>query len=187
MIRQSPLYDVLSILDSFNSAFNQSTRLPLQSTRSGSGSNGELTMGMLVDCYATGDHAVVLAAMPGIHPEDANVSVDKDTLTITGKVSGERKQQDEKGNPVAWYLSEIPRGSFERRITLPFPIDEERVEAQFSNGMLRIVLPKLEASKPRKVSLQVMESRFPEIAVESGQGNQDGETESTRPEKQKTA
>ena len=187
MIRQSPLYDVLSILDSFNSAFNQSTRLPLQSTRSGSSSNGELTMGMLVDCYATGDHAVVLAAMPGIHPEDANVSVDKDTLTITGNVSGERKQQDEKGDPVAWYLSEIPRGSFERRITLPFPIDEERVEAQFSNGMLRIVLPKLEASKPRKVSLQVMESRFPEIAVESGQSNQDGETESTRSEKQKTA
>jgi HSP20 family protein len=171
MIRQSPLYDVLSILDSFNSAFNQSTRLPLQSTRSTSGSNGELTMGMLVDCYATNDHAVVLAAMPGIHPDDANVSVDKDTLTITGSVSGERKQQDEKGDPVAWYLSEIPRGSFERRITLPFPIDEERVEAQFSNGMLRIVLPKLEASKPRKVSLQVMESRFPEIAVESGQGS----------------
>jgi HSP20 family protein len=171
MIRQSPLYDVLSILDSFNSAFNQSTRLPLQSTRSTSSSNGELTMGMLVDCYATNDHAVVLAAMPGIHPDDANVSVDKDTLTITGSVSGERKQQDEKGDPVAWYLSEIPRGSFERRITLPFPIDEERVEAQFSNGMLRIVLPKLEASKPRKVSLQVMESRFPEIAVGSGQGS----------------
>ncbi len=173
MIRQSPLYDVLSILDSFNSAFNQATRLPLQSNRSTSSSNGDLTMGMLVDCYATNDHAVVLAAMPGIHPDDASVSVDKDTLTITGKVSGERKQQDEKGDPVSWYLAEVPRGSFERSITLPFPIDEEGVEAQFSNGMLRVVLPKLEASKPRKVSLQVMESRFPEITVGSGQGSKE--------------
>jgi hypothetical protein len=56
------------------------------------------------------------------------------------------------------------------------------VEAQFSNGMLRIVLPKLEASKPRKVSLQVMESRFPEIAVGSGQDS--SKTESGKSEKQ---
>ena len=171
MIRQSPLYDVLSILDSFN----QATRLPSQSGRSGAGSNGEVASGMLIDCYATSDHAVVLAALPGIHPDDANVSVDKDTLTISGSISGERKQQDEQGDPVAWYLAEIPRGSFERRITLPFPIDEDNVEAQFSNGMLRIVLPKLEASKPRKVSLQVMESRFPEIAVESGKDRQESQ------------
>ncbi len=165
MIRHSPLYDVLSVLDSFN----QATRLPMQSNRSSQSSNGENGWGMLIDCYATNDQAVVLAALPGIHPDDTNVSVDQDTLTITGVVTGGRKQQDEQGDPVTWYLSEIPRGSFERRITLPFQIDEEHVEAQFSNGMLRIVLPKLEASKPRKVSVQVMESRFPEIAVESGE------------------
>lgn len=165
MIRHSPLYDVLSVLDSFN----QATRLPLQPTRSSTSTNGDTGFGMLIDCYATNDHAVVLAALPGIHPEDTNVSIDKDTLTITGNVSGDRKQQDEQGQPVAWYLSEIPRGSFERRITLPFQIDEDKVEAQFSHGMLRIVLPKLEASKPRKVSVQVMESRFPEIAAETSE------------------
>lgn len=182
MIRRSPLYeDFASLLNTMD----QMTRLPLQlGGRPSTTSNGEFTTGMLVDCYATNDHAVVLAAMPGIHPDDANVSVDKDTLTITGSISGERRQQDEQGDPVAWYLSEIPRGSFERRITLPFPIDEERVEAQFSNGMLRVVLPKLEASKPRKISLQVMEQRFPEIQVGSGQ---DSNKESGKSDKQQTS
>ena len=164
MIRHSPLYDVLSVLDSFN----QATRLPMQSAKSNMGSNGETGWGMLIDCYATNDQAVVLAALPGIHPDDTNVSVDNDTLTITGNVTGGRKQQDEQGDQVTWYLSEIPRGSYERRITLPFQIDEEHVEAQFSNGMLRIVLPRLEASRPRQISVQVMENRFPEIAGESG-------------------
>ena len=172
MIRHSPLYDVLSVLDSFN----QATRLPMQSTRGASGSNGDTGWGMLIDCYATNEQAVVLAALPGIHPDDTNVSVDSDTLTITGNVSGGRKQQDEQGDAVTWYLSEIPRGSFERRITLPFQIDEEHVEAQFSHGMLRIVLPKLEASRPRQISVQVMESRFPEITGESRQENEADKT-----------
>lgn len=163
MIRHTPFYDVLSAFDTFN----QATRLPAQRMRSGTTSPGVRSSGMLIDCYTTPDYAVVIASMPGIHPDDVDVSVNKDTLTIHGSVSGDRRQQDEHGDPVTWYLSEIPRGTYERRLKLPFPIEEDGVEAQFANGMLRIVLPKMEAAKPRSISVEVLESRFPEIAAEA--------------------
>lgn len=166
MIRQTPFLNLLSMFD----AVSPTTVLPVQVTRSRTTSPGissNARSGMPIDCYATNDHAVVLASLPGVHPDDVSVTVNEDTLIISGSVMSDRKQQDAQGDPVTWYMSEIPRGMYERRIRLPFPIQEEGVEAQFSNGMLRIVLPKLEAAKPHRVTVQVLESRFPEISADS--------------------
>lgn len=164
MIRQSPRHDVFSLFDSIA----QSTMFPVQVTRTGpTTSRSASRTGMPIDCYASDDHAVVLASVPGVHPDDISVSVNKNMLTISGAVMSDRKQQDEHGETVTWYMAEIPRGMYERTLKLPFPVDEDRVEAQFSNGMLRVVLPRLEATKPRRISVQVMESRFPEIAAET--------------------
>lgn len=166
MNRPTPLYDFLNLFD----AMAPSSMLPVRVTRAQSQSRGTgLSNGstMPVDCYATNDHAVVLASMPGIHPDDIAVTVKKDMLTITGSISGDRKRQDENGDPVTWYLSEIQRGQWERHIRLPFPIEEDGVEALFSNGMLRVVLPKVESAKPQQISVQVLDGRFPEIAAKT--------------------
>lgn len=165
MIRQTPFLDIFSAFD----ALDQATTLPLRS-RSRSRMPRLTATSMPIDVYETTDHAVVLASMPGIHPDNVNVSVEKDTLTISGSVAGERKQEDEHGEPVTWYMAEIPRGSYERRVQLPFVIDESKVEAEFSNGLLRIRLPKMEAAKPRRIPVNVMgEKPFAELSADTSE------------------
>ncbi len=165
MIRQSQYSDLFNLFD----AFSQSM-FPVRVTRSEPSSMGSASRtGMPIDCYATEDEAVVLASVPGIHPDDITVSVNEDILTISGSVMSNRVQEDKNGKPVTWYTSEIPRGTYERRIRLPFPIDEGKVEAQFAHGMLRIVMPKHEESKPRRITVQVLENKFPEIAEKTSE------------------
>lgn len=164
MIRQSPFQDIYSLFDSMI----PDTMLPARRTRLG---DSLQSTGMPIDCYATEEQAVILASVPGISPDDISVSVKKDTVTITGSLTGERKQEDEHGRPVTWYLSEIPRGSYERQLRMPFMIDEEAVEAQFAHGMLRIVLPRADKASAHKINVKVMEERFPEIAVAENSAN----------------
>lgn len=159
MIRQHPFQEIYSLFDSMI----PDTMLPT-SRRPRLGSSA-LTAGMPIDSYATEDQAVVLASVPGIPPEDISVSVKKDTVTITASTPGERQREDEHGKPVTWYMSEIPRGSYERQLRLPFVVDEAQVEAQFANGMLRIVLPRAEKASARKIDVKVQNGRFPEIAA----------------------
>jgi HSP20 family protein len=175
MIRQTPFLDILSAFDTLDRASTSSARSG-RTRVSAPRASSTVRTGMPIDCYASSDHAVVLASLPGIHPDDVSVSVEDDTLTITGSVTGERKQQDEHGEAVTWYMAEIQRGSYERRIRLPFPIEESKVEAQFSHGLLRIKLPKQEAAKPRRIPVQVLEQRFAEIAADSD----DGQSESVK-------
>ncbi len=161
--RNTPFYDILSAFD----ALDQATSLPRRSRRK-AGNTHTAQSSMPVDLYVTNDHAMVLASMPGMHPENVEVSVEKDTLTIAGSLSADRKQEDEHGEPVTWYMAEIPRGEYERRIRLPFEIDESTVEAGFSNGLLRIKLPKLEVSKPRRIPVTVTsEQQVAELAADN--------------------
>lgn len=171
MIRNTPFYDILSAFD----ALDQATSFPRRSRRR-SGLMHSTQSSMPIDLYVTSDHAMVLASMPGMHPENVDVSVEKDTLTIAGSLSADRKQEDEHGDPVTWYMAEIPRGQYERHIRLPFEIDESAVEAEFSNGLLRIKLPKLEASKPRRIPVNVMGERFAELTADSEESETETET-----------
>lgn len=172
MMRPTPFTDVFSLVDAVTEAAIPRVRV----VRSGSAQSDTAraaTWGMPVDCYTTDDHAVVLAAMPGVHPDDINVSVHKDVLSITGSVSSDRKQHDKDGAPVTWYLSEIQRGQYERRIKLPFAVEEDGVEAQFSNGLLRIELPKVEAAKPRRIHVRLLDTPLQEISAETFESSAD--------------
>lgn len=162
MIRQHPFQDIYSLFDSMI----PDTMMPARRTRF---SDTVQSTGMPLDVYATDEQAVVLASVPGMSPEDLNVTVKKDTVTISGSLKGERRQEDEQGKPVTWYFSEIPRGSYERQLRMPFAIAEDKVEAQFAHGMLRIVLPRADTATAHQIDVRVMDSRFPEIATESTQ------------------
>ena len=116
-----------------------------------------------VDVFTATDQAVIRAALPGVNPEDVDVSVFENTVTISAKLPT-RSMPD--GEQVTWLVAELGTGSFERTIRLPFQIEEEQVEAQFANGLLQLILPKVEAEKPHRVSIQVR----PELTYELGSG-----------------
>lgn len=124
-----------------------------------------------VDAYATDEEFVVLAAAPGISAEDFQITVEKNTLTISATIPSVAKSDHAKG--ATWYLHELPSGSFQRSLTLPMDVDSARTEATFENGVLRLTLPKAETARARQIQVQAVtrDSHTPEISESAGDDN----------------
>jgi len=102
-----------------------------------------------MDVYETEDEIVAKLELPGIEPEDVEVSVEDSTLTVTGRreFSSEVKEED-------YHRLERRYGSFTRAITLPQTADAEKVEARFDKGVLTVAVPKVEKAKPKKIEVK---------------------------------
>ncbi len=106
---------------------------------------GELT----IDIYHDDDNLYILAPVAGVKPEEIEINIDKDVLTIRGK--RENSLNMEKPNYV---YKECYWGNFSRSVILPVPVKEEEVKANFKNGVLKITLPKKEESKGVKIRVE---------------------------------
>ena len=94
------------------------------------------------------DKLTVLAEIPGIHSEDLDISVVGNTLTLRG----ERKPEN-GSDQVNYHRRERGAGVFRKSVTLPYDINAEAVTAECRNGVLKLVLPKAEHAKPRKITV----------------------------------
>lgn len=101
-----------------------------------------------VDIREEKDRYVILADLPGVDPKNIEVTMEKGVLTIKGERFDEEKESHEGYSRV-----ERVRGTFYRRFSLPDSADAENIEAKGRNGVLEIVLPKLEKEQPRKISV----------------------------------
>ena len=106
---------------------------------------------MPVDIYATDDAAVVLAALPGVRPDDLDLSIHQNTVTISGKIMSAVDSEEAKG--ATWLNRELWSGEFRRSFSLPFAVNPDQVEATFEQGILKVTLPKAEHAKPRRISI----------------------------------
>lgn len=120
-----------------------------------------------VDLYVTDEDVVVDMAIPGANPDDINISVTGDTVTVSGEI----KRQEPRGQA---YLQEIWEGRFQRSFTLPTQVDANGADASFHNGILRLRLPKSEATKPRKIQVRQQQSQQT-IQGQSSQGSTQGQ------------
>jgi HSP20 family protein len=139
--RPSPFGELLSLRQAMDRLFEDSY------VRSPTGFGGRENS-LAVDVYTTADALVVEAALPGVKPEDVDVSVLGDTLTITA-TSSDEQARDEEG----YSYREIRRGSFSRSLNLPAGLDPDGATASFDHGMLRLSIPKAEESKPRQIRI----------------------------------
>jgi len=94
---------------------------------------------------------MVKASIPGVDPNDVEVTLTDNTLTIKGEVKEEKDVEESN-----YHLRERRFGSFTRSVTLPLPVDADKVEATHENGVLSLRLPKTEAVKPKKISVKKM-------------------------------
>ena len=115
--------------------------------------NGHPRIALPLDVYATADEVVIIAAAPGLGPDDLDISVNQNTVSLTGSIPNVAASEEATGS--TWYLHELAHGSFQRTITLPIEIDAQRADATFENGILRLTLPKAEAAKPRQIKIRV--------------------------------
>ena len=102
-----------------------------------------------INIWTKEDGQLISAEMPGINPDNIDIDVTGDALSI----SGERKQ-DKVGEEARYHRRERSYGSFSRTIQLPFMVDTNKVEANFKNGILMISLPRAEADKPKKITIK---------------------------------
>jgi HSP20 family protein len=102
-----------------------------------------------VNVSETEEAIAVEAEVPGIDPEAVQISVSGNELTIRGEKS---EEIEEEGR--TWHRVERSHGAFTRSISLPAPVDADRVEARARNGVLQILLPKREEVLPRRITVR---------------------------------
>ncbi len=102
-----------------------------------------------LDLYETDNEIVLRATLPGVKPEDVDITISGDLLTI----KGETKREEEKKRR-NYYRQESWYGSFVRSITLPTQVNADKAEAVFEDGVLKLTIPKAESARPKTITVK---------------------------------
>ncbi len=102
-----------------------------------------------LNMFTNADNIIVTAELPGYNPDDINISVVHDQLTIKGSRPQEKLKDEEQ-----YHRQERRFGSFERIIGLPYKVNENKVNAEYKSGLLKITMPRTEADKPKKIAIE---------------------------------
>jgi HSP20 family protein len=158
--RTSPLGELVSLRHAMDRLFEDSYVRPRAWSFGTDGS-----VGLPLDIRNTADTLVVEAALPGVKPEDVEITVEDGTLTISAESREEREETT--GETL---ISEIRRGSVSRSVALPQGLEADKATASFENGVLRLSIPRAEAVKPRQIRITptIDGQSTSERSVESG-------------------
>ncbi len=97
-----------------------------------------------VDAYTTENEVIILASVPGVKPDDVEITIEGDTLTIRGEMVAPPEN-------VNYVMQERGYGRFSRTLTLNVPVQADKANAEFENGVLTLTIPKAEAVRPRSI------------------------------------
>ena len=141
--RTSPLGDLVSLRQAMDRLFDDSFVRPRTW-----GVGADAAASLPLDVESTADALLVEAALPGVRPDDVEITVEDGTLTIRAESRDERQTDDGER-----LLSEIRRGSMARVVTLPSGLEPDQATATFEHGLLRLRIPRAEAVKPRQIRI----------------------------------
>jgi HSP20 family protein len=105
-------------------------------------------LNIALDVAETDEEYIVKASLPGINPDDLEVTYDSNVLTIKGEI-----QKDEELEEGRYHMRERRYGSFSRSISLPYSVKADGIEASYQSGILKLTLPKSEDAKPKKIKV----------------------------------
>lgn len=142
IVRWEPFREMISLRDAMNRLFEDSFVRPFNFPTL-------LEGGMpAVDLIDAKDDVIVRATLPGVKPEDLDVTITGDALTIKGEVKSEQKSEGTN------YIRQERRfGSFERTLALPTQVVADKARTEFENGVLTLTLPKAEEVKPKVIKI----------------------------------
>ncbi len=102
-----------------------------------------------IDVYETPDAVVITATLPGVRPDDVDITLTGQNLTLRGEF-----KPDESVRREQYLYQERRYGAFARQVQLPIRVQGDRAEASFENGLLRLSIPKAEEVKPRQIHIK---------------------------------
>jgi HSP20 family protein len=167
IMRRAPRRDLWSFSRAFDQLFDEAAFRPLAW-------NGTAEARLPLDISSSEDAVTIEAALPGIHPEDVEITVHQENLTIAVKEQSERESQE--GERV---YREVRRSSGSRTLTLPSGMDVDKATATFENGLLRLSIPRAEAAKPRQIPLTQVTEAPVAVAATAGESEDGAETNTT--------
>jgi HSP20 family protein len=144
LVRWDPVRDMMSLREAMDRLFEESFVRPR-----GVLAPVEGVPTLALDVFESDDDVTVRASIPGVNPDDIDISVKGDVLTIKGQTSEEREEK--QGN---YHLRERRYGAYQRSVNLPAPVNTDKAEAEFKNGVLTLTLPKVEEVKPKSIKIK---------------------------------
>jgi HSP20 family protein len=163
--RIRPRNDLMSFSRAVDRFFDDATFRPLAW-------GGPVEARLPLDVTSDEDAVTIEAALPGVHPDDVEITVHQDNLTIAVKEQASREQKE--GERV---YRELRRSSGSRTLTLPSGMDTENATASFDNGMLRLSIPRAEAAKPRQIPVTTVAEAPIAVAAKTQATEDEGNTE----------
>ena len=142
--RFDPFSDMITLRQAMDRLFEDSVVSPLSWRTLSGGATGPA-----LDVHQTPDEIVVTAALPGIKPEDVDITITGQTLSIRGEFKA-----DEKVGRDQYLYRERQYGTFHRQLQLPVRVQGDRAEATFEHGVLHLSIPKAEEVKPRQIQVK---------------------------------
>jgi len=143
LVRWDP-FDKLSLRDAMDRLFEDAFITPRWAMPFGENWLNTLA----IDMVEHDNDIVVKASVPGFKPEEIDISVVSDVLTIKGEHKVEKKEEKEN-----YLLKELKYGAMHRSLRLPTAVQADKAQAEFENGMLVLTLPKAEAVKPKQIKI----------------------------------
>ena len=148
VVRWNPMREAAELMNEFDRALEY----PLLRQRWGMPLRTNEIVGswnLALDVAEKGDVFTVKASLPGISPDDLNVTLEDNVLTIQGET-----KEDETIEENSYHIRERRYGSFSRSVRFPVPVEGDKVEANFENGVLTLSIPKAEAVKPKRIAVK---------------------------------
>jgi HSP20 family protein len=142
LTRWDPFREMMVIRNARDRMFDGDLALAPSSWRS-------FNWSVALDVVENDDEFVIKASLPGINPDDLEITFIDGKLTIKGEVTEEEKVEEAR-----YHLRERRFGSFSRSIKLPSGIDSEKIDAKYESGVLELHLPKVEEVKPKKITIK---------------------------------
>lgn len=147
--RFDPFREVLTLRDAMDRLFQESFVRPGGMVAAGQPGSG---YGLALDLDESPEGYTVRASLPGFKPEDVNVQVVGDTLSISAQYNQEQEKKQEGRN---YLLRERRMGAVSRTVTLPQRVQADQAQARFENGELVLTLPKAPEVRPRQIKIDV--------------------------------
>jgi HSP20 family protein len=139
VVRFDPFRDITSLRDEMNRLFTRTL---------GEGSSAGSAWTPAVDIFDAAGAIVLKAELPGLSPDDIDIEVDDNVLTLKGERRFEEKVEEGR-----YYRVERAYGSFQRSVTLPQGVKADEITASFDSGVLTVRVPKADEVKPRKIAV----------------------------------
>lgn len=146
IVRWEPFRDLVTIQDRINRMFGEG----FGRFRGGDEALDSGAWSPAVDIYETEHDIVLKAELPDIKQSDIDLRIENNTLTLKGERKFEKETNDEN-----YHRVERSYGAFSRSFTLPATVDQEKIKAEYKDGILKVILPKKEEAKPKQIKVSI--------------------------------